>query len=140
MTSPAKPSQKSLQDQLTISKIHVQDIEQKISILNSNIYQLSQKFYTTAAGLQRKIDSVQFSRPRGNPANQWPHCPMTNRVRAFYQIKEHKERELRKKKDLLRQVVDHDTAILTSQRLVLENELFDVESQIRLILIQLNCV
>ena len=131
-------SQHSLRDQLSAKRLKVAELEEKITTINQSVHQLSQKFYIEAAKLQQKINRVQFSRPRGNPANQWPHCPMTPRVSAFYQTKEFKETELRKNKDLLKQVYDHKRAILTSQCLVLKNEQFDLESQIRLICIQLH--
>ena len=131
-------SQQNLRDQLTAKKLQVRDIQEKVSAIELSLNQLSRIFFNDSNKIQQKITRVQFSRPRGNPANQWPHCPMTSRVRSFYQAKEHKERELRKSKDLLKQVFDHNRAILTSKRLILENEQFDIESQIRLVLIQLH--
>ena len=131
-------SQQNLREQLAFKNFQIEDIVQKISALSLRIVQLSQKFYRDAAKIQQKINKVQFSRPRGNPANQWPHCPMTNRVRAFYLSKERKETQLRQDKDLLKQTFDHSKAILTCERLVLENEKSNIESQIRQIRIQLN--
>ena len=40
---------------------------------------------------------------------------MTNRIRTFYVIKERKESDLRKNKDLKQQTFDHEKAILTSR-------------------------
>ena len=127
-----------LREQLNTKSSEIQDILQKVSALNSKINRLAQKYHSEASKLQIRIDKVQFSRPRGNPANQWPHCPMTNRVRAFYQYKERKETDLRKNKDLLSQIFHHDKAILTTQRSALDNTLRDLQSQVRMLKIQLN--
>ena len=131
-------SNHSLREQLEAKKCQDEAITLKISAIVLSIPKLSQKFFKETAKIQNKINKVQFSRPRGNPANQWPHCPMTSRVRAFYQIKDRKERDLRIQKDLIQHIFNHDKAILTSQRLVLENEQHDIKSRIRLIRIQLN--
>ena len=137
-TSQIKTSQLALREQLAIKQVQLENIVQQRTVINLSIHKLSWEFATEAATMQHKINKVQFSRPGGNPANQWPHCPMTSRVRAFYQIKESKERELRKNRDLLQQTFDHSKAILTSQRLVLENAQSDIKSQIWIINIQLH--
>ena len=131
-------SHHNLRDQLTAKKLQVLDIERKVSNINLDLFQLTQRFHTDSTKIQKKIDRVQFSRPSGNPANQWPHRPMTTRISAFYQVKERKETQLRKSKDLLKLAYEHSRAIFTSQRLALENDKFDIESQIRQILIQLH--
>ena len=131
-------NQQSLKEQVATKKIQIEDIVQKISTLTHRIFSLSQKFNHEAAKIQQKITKVQFSRPRGNPANQWPHRPMTNRVQTFYQSKERKETRLRQQKDLLKQTFDHDRAILTCEKQVLANAQFDLESQIRILNIQIH--
>ena len=131
-------SQLVLRQQLEEKKAQLGDIVHQISAINLKICKLSQKFTKEAGKIQKRLSKVQFSRPRGNPANQWPHCPMTNRVQAFYQSKERKETQLRQNKDLLKQTFDHSKAILTYERLVFENEKRDIGSQIRQIRIQLN--
>ena len=134
-------SQRNLQlmkEQLEAKKVQLEAFEHDISSLALKIHKLSQKFQKENAKIQHKIDKVQFSRPRGNPANQCPHSPMTIRVRAFYQIKERKETELRQNQDLLRQTFHHNRAILTTQKNVLQNSQSDIESQIRLLNIQLH--
>ena len=127
-----------LRQQLEEKKTQLEVIEQQISTINQKICKLSQKFNKEANKIQQRINKAQASRPRGNPANQWPHCPMTNRVQAFYQSKERKETQLRQNKDLLKQTFDHSKAILTYERLVFENEKRDIGSQIRQIRIQVN--
>ena len=131
-------SQQHLRELVRDKTAEIEVIQHNISLILVKIHKLSQKFYKEDTKIQHKINKVQFSRPRGNPANQWPHTPMTSRVRVFYQIKERKETELRKSKDLLKQTFDHERAILFSQRLVLENAQRDIESQIRLITLQLH--
>ena len=131
-------NQQNLKEQRAAKEAEIEVIVQKISSINRRIFQLSQKYTSESAKIQHKLTRVQYSRPRGNPANQWPHRPMTNSVRNFYQIKERKEREVMQNKDLLKQTYDHSKAILTTQRLVLENAKFDIESQIRQIDIQLH--
>ena len=131
-------NQQSLREQVATKEIQITDIVEKISTLNLRISILSEKFNHEAAKIQQKITKVQFSRPRGNPANQWPHCPMTHRVQTFYQSKERKETRLRQQKDLLKQTFDHDKAILTCERQVLANAKFDLESQIRILNIQIH--
>ena len=131
-------SQQHLRELVRDKTAEIEVIQHNISLILVKIHKLSQKFYKEDTKIQHKINKVQFSRPRGNPANQWPHTPMTSRVRVFYQIKERKETELRKRKDLIKQTFDHEKAILSSQRLVLENAKFDIESQVRLIYIQLH--
>ena len=84
-------SQQFLREQVTIKDAQIEDLVHKISPLNLRILRLSQKYNREADKIQRKITKVQFSRPRGNPANQWPHRPMTPRVQVFYQTKESKE-------------------------------------------------
>ena len=125
-----------LREQLNTKSSEIQYILQKVSALNSKINRLAQKYHSEASKLQIRIDKVQFSRPRGNPSDLWPHCPMTDRVRLFYQNKERKERSLRADKNLLKMTFDHSRAILLTQRLNLENAQRDLESQIRLIQIR----
>ena len=81
-------NQQQLRDLLEAKKVQLVLIDHNISLIVLQIRKLSLKFYKEDAKVQQKINKVQFSRPRGNPANQWPHTPMTNRVRAFYQVKE----------------------------------------------------
>ena len=69
--------QQNLRDQLNAKKVQLEVIVQKILSIVRNIHQLTQIFSIEAAKLQHKISKVQFSRPRGQPANQWPHAPMT---------------------------------------------------------------
>ena len=107
-------------------------------VLYLSIYKLTQKFNIDDGKIQQCLNEVQASRPRGNPAYQWPHRPMTQRLRAFYQAKEGKERSLWQDKNLLRQVFDHDRAILTCQRSTFSNAEHDIESQIRILKIQLH--
>ena len=131
-------SQQFLREQVTIKDAQIEDLVHKISPLNLRILCLSQKYNGEADKIQRKITKVQFSRPRGNPANQWPHRPMTPRVQVFYQTKESKESRLRQEKDLLKQTFDHSKAILTCQRQVFANAQFDLESQVRILKIQIH--
>ena len=131
-------SQQILREQVTSKELQIQVIVNKISALTLNIFNLSQQYNFVAGRLDRRITKVQFLRPRGNPANQWPHCPMTPRIQAFYQSKERKEARLRQEKDLLKQTHDHGIAILTSERQVLTNAKFDLESQIRILKIQIH--
>ena len=93
-------SRQKLREQLDSKKVQLEVIEQNISSLALKIRKLSLKFYKEDGKVQHKINKIQFSRPRGNPTNQWPHTPMTSRVRAFYQIKERKETELRQSQDI----------------------------------------
>ena len=130
-------SQQSLREQVSSKKVQIEDIDNKITALSLRILNLTQKYNFESLKIQRKITRVQFSRPRGNPANQWPHCPMTNRVQAFYQSKERKETRLRQEKELLKQTFDHSRAILTCEKNVLANAKFDLESQIRILNIQI---
>ena len=120
-------SQRNLKEQVTSKELQLEVISNKISSLNLQILNLSQKYNFDADKLQRKITKVQFSQPRGNPANQWPHCPMTPRIQAFHQSKGRKESRLRQEKDMLKQTFDHGKAILTCERQVLANAQFDLE-------------
>ena len=131
-------NQIALSQQLVEKVSQLEDIEHQISTINFKIYKLSQKFYKETDRIQIRLRKVQASRPRGNPANQWPHRPITHAIRNFYQTKEAKERKLWQDKDLLRQVFDHNRAILTSQKTALSNTQHDIESQIRIIKIQLH--
>ena len=131
-------SQQHLKDQVTSKELLIEEIVQKISALNIRIHHLSQRYYLDAAQIQRRITKVQFSRPRGNPANQWPHRPMTPRIQAFYQSKERKESRLRQEKDLLKQTFDHGKAILTCEKNALANTQFDLKSQVRILRIQIH--
>ena len=137
MATSVKNHLQTLRDQLAAKQVLNEDISQKISGINLQIYVMSQKFFSEAAKIQNHITKVQLSRPRGNPAYQWPHCAITPRIRNFYRNKELKERELWSKRDQLKQTYDHEKAILTTQRRVLEDEQFDAESQIRILLIQI---
>ena len=123
-------NQQTLREEVARKGLEIEEIEAKISALTLRILRLSQKFNYDAAKIQQRITKVQFSRPRGNPANQWPHRPMTSRVRSFYQSKERKETRLRQQKDLLKQTFDHSRAILTCEKQALVNAKFDLESQI----------
>ena len=111
-------SQQSLKDQVDTKKTEIDEIAQKISALTHRIHTLSVKYNIEAAKVQRKITKVQFSRPRGNPANQWPHRPMTHRIQAFYQAKEREETSVRQQKDLLKQTFDHSRAIMTCESFI----------------------
>ena len=128
----------TLKDQLATKNVQLQVIVHQIDTIKKNIYKLSQKFLSESAKLQNRINKVQFSRPRGNPSNQWPHCPMTNRIHIFHQNKERKLKDLYKTKDLKRQTFDHEKALLTSKRSTLEAEKKEIQSQVKLINIQLN--
>ena len=132
------PSQLILREQVALKNAQIDDIVSKISALTHCILNLSLKYNRDAAKLQRQITKVQFSRPRGNHANQWPHPPMTSRVQAFYQAKERKETRLRQEADLLKQTFDHSKAIMTCERNVLANAQFDLESQVRILNIQIH--
>ena len=131
-------NQQCLRQQVTLKEAQIVDIVDKISELTTRINNLSQKYNRDAFKIQQKITKVQFSRPRGNPANQWPHCPITPRLQAFYQSKERRESRLRQEKDLLKQSYDHSRSILTCQRQALANTQFDLESQIRILKIQIH--
>ena len=131
-------NQNALKQQLSEKEEQLEDLVLRISAVVVKINKLSQKFFREAAKIQQRLNKVQSSRPRGNPANQWPHRPITGRISAFYQAKENKERKLWQDKDLLRQVFDHNRAILTSQKLILTNAEHDIKSQIRLLKIQIH--
>ena len=131
-------SQQDLREQVAAKKTQIEVVIQKISALTQLILTLSLKYNREAAKIQRQITKVQFSRPRGNPANQWPHRPMTNRIQAFYQAKERRDTRLRQEKDLLKQTFDHSRAIMTCERNVLTNTQFDLESQVRILNIQIH--
>ena len=137
-TPRIQPPQSVLLAQAATKKSQIEVCEQQISAINLRVYKLTQSFNTNAAKLQQKINKVQFSRPRGNPANQWPHRPMCIRVQLFYEIKEAKEQKLSRDKDLLKQTYDHKRAILSAQKLSLENAQFDLESELRQVNIQLH--
>ena len=131
-------SKQKFRDELAAKNTQIGSTVQQISIVLSSISRLSQRFSSDSAKAQQKINKVQFSRPRGNPHKQWPHCPMTERIRAFHQVKDRKERDLWNNKSMLRQVFDHEKAILTSKRAVLETEKHDIQCQIKQIRIRLN--
>ena len=133
-------NQQCLRQQVTLKEAQIVDIVDKISELTTRINNLSQKYNRDAFKIQQKITKVQFSRPRGNPANQWPHCPITPRLQAFYQSKERRESRLRQEKDLLKQSYDHSRSILTCQRQALANAQYDLESQIRILKIQIHWI
>ena len=120
-------SQQGLLEQVNLKEIQIEDIVHKVSAINLRIQNLSLKYNRDSFKIQLQITKGQFSRPRGNPANQWPHRPMTPRIQAFYQSKERKESRLRQEKDLLKQTFDHGKAILTCERQVLANAQFDLE-------------
>ena len=126
-----------LKNQLREKEAQLEEVVHQIAAVNLKISKLSHKFFNEDGRVQQRLNRVQASRPRGNPANQWPHRPITDNLRAFYQSKENKERQLWQKKDLLRQVFDHNRAILVSQRLALTNSEHDIQSQIRLLRIQI---
>ena len=131
-------SQQTLRDQLAAKGTQVDLIVHQISIIVSSIHSLSQKFISQSAKVHHRLNKVSFSRPRGSPSNQKPHCPMTERVCVFHQFKNRKERELQNNKAMLQQVFDQEKAILTSKRAVLEAEKHDIESQMKMINIKLN--
>ena len=128
----------SLSNDLQSKQARHDALTQQISLLLVDIHRLTVKFSSESNKLQIKISKVQFSRPRGNPANYWPHRPMTNRIRLFYQAKENKEKLLRQNQELVKLTFKHNRAILVHHKLVLLNEQSDLESQIKLIKIRLN--
>ena len=71
-------SQLALSQQLAEKEVQLQEIEHQVSNINLKISKLSQKFFIEANKIQTRINRVQASRPRGNPANHWPHRPITN--------------------------------------------------------------
>ena len=131
-------SQLALRQQLEEKEAQLEVTVHKISVINQKNFKLTQKFTVEAGKIQKRLSKLQASRPRGNPANQWPHRPMTSNLRAFYQAKETKERAIWQSQSLLQQVFDHDKAILTSQRSVLSIAEHDLEFQIQLIKIKLH--
>ena len=76
-----------LREELQAKQVQLAAILKDISTIVIKIHKLSQKYYKEDAKISHKLVKIQFSRPRGNPANYWPHTPMTPRVRAFYQNK-----------------------------------------------------
>ena len=114
-----------------------EELTQQILVINVDLQKITLQFNTEANRIQSRITKIQFSRPRGNPANYWPHRPMTNRIHLFYQAKEKKESSIRHNKEMLKLTFEHDRAILTSLKLVLINKQSDLTSQIRLIRIRL---
>ena len=123
----------SPKSELTARQVEIASILEKIISLDLELFKLIQRFNVETGKLHTQIHKIQFSRPRGNPANIWPHRPMTDRVRLFYQAKESRETFLRRNKDLLKLSFDHSKAIITSRKSVLENDIHDLESQIRLL-------
>ena len=101
------------------------------------IGKLTNKFGQESNKLQKKLTNPNF-RDHGNPANQLPHVPMTNKMRIFHRNKEMKETKLRQDKNLLQQTYHHERALLTSQRLTLENAHIDIESEFKTINIKLH--
>ena len=86
--SRAIANQNALKQQLSEKEEQLEDIVLRISAVVVKISKLSQNFFREAAKIQRSLNKVQASRPRGNPANQWPHRPITGRISAFYQAKD----------------------------------------------------
>ena len=127
----------SLTSELLVKQVRLNCLTQQISLILVDIHKLTLKFNAESNRLQIKISKVQFSRPRGNPANYWPHRPMTNRIRLFYQSKENKESSLRQNQEMVKLTFEHNRAILVQRKLVLLNEKSDLESQIKLIKIRL---
>ena len=122
--------------ELLAKQTRLEELTKQILVINVDLQQLTLQFNTNANRIQSRISKVQFSRPRGNPANYWPHRPMTNRIHLFYQAKEKKEGLLRQNKEMLKLTFEHNRAILINRKLVLINEQSDLESQIRLIRIR----
>ena len=85
-------SQLALRQQLEEKEAQLEVTVHKISVINQKNFKLTQKFTVEAGKIQKRLSKLQASRPRGNPANQWPHRPMNSNLRAFYQAKEAKER------------------------------------------------
>ena len=135
--SVASDSKTNLSIELLAKQAQLSDVTQKILSVNIDIQILTLKFSTDSNKIHNKLSKVQLSRPRGNPANYWPHRPMTNRISLFYQTKERKVSLLNQRKELLKLTFEHSRAILVNQKLVLISEQRDVESQIKLIRIRL---
>ena len=104
-------NKQTLRDELTAKNTQIDLIVHQISLILSSIHRLSLKFNSESAKVKHRINKVSSSMPRGNPRNQWPHRPMTERIRAFYQIKDRKESQLWNSKSRLRLVFDHEKAI-----------------------------
>ena len=127
----------SLHSELLPMQAKLDEVTRQVQAVNGRIQIITLKFNTEANKLRNRISKVQLSRPRGNPLNYWPHCPMTNRINLFYQTKERKLSILTQRKEVLRLTYEHDRAILVNQKLVLISEQRDIESQIKLIRIRL---
>ena len=127
----------NLSRDLLSKQTHLAAVTHQITTININIQALTHKFNIEANKIKAKLTRVQLSRPTGNPANYWPHRPMTNRINLFYQTKERKVSSLTQRQEMLTLTFEHNRAILLSQKLALNSEQSDIESQIKLIRIRL---
>ena len=127
----------SLVCELLSKQTRLEVVTTQILEINDEIQKITFQFNTQAHKIQSRISKVQLSRPRGNPANYWPHCPMTPRINLFYQAKERKEKLLSQSKEILKLTFEHNRAIIINRKLILINEQSDIESQIKLIRIRL---
>ena len=76
-------NQTALRQQLAERESQLEVIAHKISTIILKISKLSRKFFIEADRIQQRINKVQASRPRGNPATQWPHRPISSAISAF---------------------------------------------------------
>ena len=102
----------SLVCELLSKQTRLEVVTTQILGINDEIQKITFQFNTQANKIQSRISKVQLSRPRGNPANYWPHCPMTPRVNLFYQAKERKEKLLSQSQVNLKLTFEHNRAII----------------------------
>ena len=89
------------------------ELQRQIWMAEARIGDVRIDFATSMKKLDDQLTKLRNSRPRGNAANHWPHVPMSDADKKFWEQKEKKERELDAEREVL--VANRDGFVAVEQ-------------------------
>ena len=89
------------------------ELQKQIWMAEARIGDVRNDFAANIKKVDDQLTKLRNSRPRGNAANHWPHVPMSDADKKFWEQKEKKERELDAEREVL--VANRDGFVAVEQ-------------------------
>ena len=89
------------------------ELQREIWMAEARIGDVRNDFAANIKKVDDQLTKLRNSRPRGNAANHWPHVPMSDADKKFWEQKEKKERELDAEREVL--VANRDGFVAVEQ-------------------------
>ena len=89
------------------------ELQREIWMAEARIGDVRNDFAANIKKVDDQLTKLRNSRPRGNAANHWPHVPMSDADKNFWENKEKKERELDAEREVL--VANRDGFVAVEQ-------------------------